>query len=206
MTTTGRTTSCSAKRRIARGSERRTEVSSTCILRPTVSSTDSGVFCMFTTAGSLWRYVRRDEHRRPAMHLQGHPAGRLTHRCPATGWGRSAPPERVGRIRPSSRSECSMGWPPGDNGRCPLRRKLPREGACPARHATTSHGVHLDDSAAERCLPAHPTLAGGVRTDRTQEVDAPEVRPVGLAEVELRVRALPEQEAAESLLARGADH
>ena len=34
MTTTGRTTSCSANRRIARGSERRTEVSSTWVLRP----------------------------------------------------------------------------------------------------------------------------------------------------------------------------
>ena len=40
---------------------------------------------------------------------------------------------------------------------------------------------------------------------RPQEVDVPEVRPVGLAEVELRVRALPEQEAGQPLLAAGAD-
>src|SRR3982751_5715020 len=41
---------------------------------------------------------------------------------------------------------------------------------------------------------------------RPQEVDLAEVGPVGLAEVELAVRALPQQEAAEPLLARGADH
>src|SRR5688572_21906620 len=45
----------------------------------------------------------------------------------------------------------------------------------------------------------------GVRADRPQEVHLAEVRPVGLAEVELRVRALPQQEARQPLLARGAD-
>ena len=34
----------------------------------------------------------------------------------------------------------------------------------------------------------------------------PEIRPVGLAEVELGVRALPEQETRETLLTRGANH
>src|SRR4051812_49889143 len=55
-------------------------------------------------------------------------------------------------------------------------------------------------SAAEAALPL------GVRAHGTQEVDPPEVGPVGLAEVELALRALPEQEAAEPLLPAGADH
>src|SRR6187431_1971246 len=49
-------------------------------------------------------------------------------------------------------------------------------------------------------------LALGVGPDGPQEVHAAEVRPVGLAEVELALRALPEQEAAEPLLPRGPDH
>src|SRR3954454_20202750 len=53
---------------------------------------------------------------------------------------------------------------------------------------------------------SEPPLPRGVRPQRAQEVDVPEVRPVGLAEVELAVGALPEQEAAEPLLATGADH
>src|SRR4029077_12749190 len=54
-------------------------------------------------------------------------------------------------------------------------------------------------SGAEAALP----LAEG--TQRPQEVDLAEVGPVGLAEVELAVRALPEQEPAEPLLPGGAD-
>src|SRR5262245_24971066 len=46
---------------------------------------------------------------------------------------------------------------------------------------------------------AEAALAGGVGADRSQEVDPPEVRPQRLAEVELAVHALPEQEAAEAL-------
>src|SRR6476619_7194107 len=55
-------------------------------------------------------------------------------------------------------------------------------------------------SAAEATVPA------GIRPQCAQEVDVAEVRPVRLAEVELGRRALPEQEAAEPLLARRADH
>ena len=47
---------------------------------------------------------------------------------------------------------------------------------------------------------AVPAMPCRVRTQRAQEVDLPEGWPVGVAEVELRVRALPEQEAAEPLL------
>src|SRR5688500_8884509 len=45
----------------------------------------------------------------------------------------------------------------------------------------------------------------GVGPDGPQEVHLAEVRPIGLAEVELRVRALPEQEAGQPLLAGGPD-
>src|SRR3569833_323735 len=48
-------------------------------------------------------------------------------------------------------------------------------------------------------------MSRGVGADRPQEVDLAEVRPDGLAEVELRVGALPEHEAGEALLSRRAD-
>ena len=51
-----------------------------------------------------------------------------------------------------------------------------------------------------RGLGAEPALAVRVRAQRPQEVDAAEVRPVGVAEVELRVRRLPQQEAGQPLL------
>src|SRR6478609_11581891 len=55
-------------------------------------------------------------------------------------------------------------------------------------------------------LRTEPSLAQRVGPDRAQEVDPAEVGPVGLTEVELRLRALPQQEATEPLLSRGADH
>src|SRR5665811_462822 len=67
----------------------------------------------------------------------------------------------------------------------------------------------------QRCSPVKPwwlrlgavtPFALGVGTQRPKEVDVSEVRPVGLAEVELTVGALPEQEATEPLLTRGSDH
>src|SRR6476620_6549477 len=54
-------------------------------------------------------------------------------------------------------------------------------------------------SASEAAVPA------GIRPQGAQEVHVTEVRPVRLAEVELRRRALPEQEAPETLLAGRAD-
>src|SRR5262249_33965192 len=45
-----------------------------------------------------------------------------------------------------------------------------------------------------------PPMSRRVRSQRAQEVDFPEGWPVRVAEVELRVRALPEQEAAKPLL------
>src|SRR5699024_1501150 len=75
----------------------------------------------------------------------------------------------------------------------------------------TSHGgrpaVGTDPRRRRRprsALQPEPALPRGVGTDRTQEVDLPEAGPVRLAEVELRVRALPQQEAAQALLPRRA--
>ena len=83
----------------------------------------------------------------------------------------------------------------------------------PFRSDTPERGVNsmfrsYGDERAETTRGSGPeaALALGVRTDGPQEVDAAEVGPERLAEVELRVGALPEQEAAEPLLARGADH
>src|SRR2546426_10240011 len=54
-------------------------------------------------------------------------------------------------------------------------------------------------------LAAEATLALLVGADRAQEVDLPERRPVRVAEVELAVGALPQEEAGEPDLAAGAD-
>ena len=54
-------------------------------------------------------------------------------------------------------------------------------------------------------LGAEAAVPVAVRAQGPQEVDVAELRPVGVAEVELAVRALPEQEAGQPLLARGAD-
>src|SRR3546814_16696901 len=53
---------------------------------------------------------------------------------------------------------------------------------------------------------AETSLALGVRPDRAKEVDLAELGPQGLTEVELALRALPQQESAQALLTRGADH
>ena len=93
--------------------------------------------------------------------------------------------------------------------RCHRKYAVPRA----ARGDTPERGVtrrcrtrRAADQPARRPQRAEAALALGVRADRAQEVDPAEVGPVGLAEVELAVRALPQQEAAEPLLARGADH
>ena len=55
-------------------------------------------------------------------------------------------------------------------------------------------------------LGAEAPVPGDVVTQRPQEVHPAEIRAVGLAEVQLGVRGLPEQEAGKSLLPRGPDH
>src|SRR3954454_18087485 len=56
-----------------------------------------------------------------------------------------------------------------------------------------------------RFLGPEAALATGVRSQRAQEVDAPEVGPVGVVEIELRVRRLPQQEARQPLFAARPD-
>src|SRR6516225_4842005 len=55
-------------------------------------------------------------------------------------------------------------------------------------------------------LGAEPAVAGAVGPQGPEKVDPAERGPVGVAEVELRVSALPQQEPAQALLPRGADH
>ena len=63
------------------------------------------------------------------------------------------------------------------------------------RHALMKHAL-----GAEAAVPR------GVRAQRAEEVHPAERGPVGVAEVELGLGALPQQEAAQALLARGPDH
>src|SRR5680860_1459754 len=83
--------------------------------------------------------------------------------------------------------------------RSPLPRRYSPADRDLVRHARPPGG-HLGWSGSEAAL------ALSVGPQRAQEVHAPEVGPEGLAEVELAVRALPEQETAEPLLSRRADH
>ena len=48
---------------------------------------------------------------------------------------------------------------------------------------------------------AEAAVAGGVGAEGAEEVDLAEGRPVGVAEVELRVNGLPQQESADALFA-----
>src|SRR4051812_29566015 len=82
-------------------------------------------------------------------------------------------------------------------------RANPDNGEDSPRRASPAAGTSLPQpggrSAAEAAVPA------GIRPQGPEEVDVTEVRPVRLAEVELRGRALPQQEAAEALLTGRAD-
>src|SRR5690606_12499776 len=97
------------------------------------------------------------------------------------------------------------------------RRARPGNGTPRRREFTrpthTGHGRRRpippgDPRAVCRSAPSPPEtpLARGVGAQRAQEVDLAERGPVGLAEVELAVDALPEQEPTDPLLAGRADH
>src|SRR5690625_7454196 len=96
-----------------------------------------------------------------------------------------------------------MCWPSGGRRVClPLPSRYDVTGITSrvARRKTS------DDGNCSRCRedPAtsapHPPLAAGVGPQGPQEIDPAEVRPERLTEVELAVRALPEQEPAQALL------
>src|SRR6476620_1529549 len=97
--------------------------------------------------------------------------------------------------RPSCRSPCS----------------LPCGGPTSETYASGASGTmgstphRLPESRPTARSAPEATVATGIRPQCAQEVHVAEVRPVRLAEVELGGGALPEQEAAEPLLARGAD-
>src|SRR6202034_3748825 len=55
------------------------------------------------------------------------------------------------------------------------------------------------------CLAAVAAVPGRVGPERPEEIDLAEGRPVCVTEVKFRICALPQQEAAEPLLAGGAD-
>src|SRR3954469_6440837 len=96
---------------------------------------------------------------------------------------------------------------PPDTASFPTPRYLGKYAAgghVPGRHARPVGERHAAEI--RTASGAEAALALGVRADGAQEVHAAEVGPVGLAEVELRLGALPEQKAAEPLLPGGADH
>src|SRR5689334_24115082 len=96
--------------------------------------------------------------------------------------GCRGPSRRAATHRPSS-SDGTWGWP------------VPE---VPARLFTVALAL--------RWSGAEPPVTRRVRAQGAQEIDPPEGRPVGVAEVELRVGALPQQEPAQPLLPRGPDH
>src|SRR3954452_6208643 len=136
MTTTGRTTSCSAKRLIAFGSESRTEVSSTYVRRPSPSGVavagSSRCGAVVSTAGSLRRSA-------PLLlppaspRVGGAPAGGVGVRAAGReGPDPALPPEQLlhglasrGRRSPSVTAGRYAGGP-----------------TCRARHASAPRGVH----------------------------------------------------------------
>src|SRR5699024_11470854 len=100
----------------------------------------------------------------------------------------TGPPERVDEHHPhfptlrADRPDFQCRGPPGD--------ELHVTGAITARGSASM---------------AEATVARAVRAQCTEEVHPAESRPVGLAEIELRVHALPQHETGQTLLPRRAD-
>ena len=112
----------------------------------------------------------------------------------------TALPRRCVCHRCSPRRCTKAGLP--DGGRGVHRPLTVRRAAAIVRHAGPADVTGVGPAALRTAgSGAEAALPRGVRAQRPQEVDLAEVRPVGLAEVELRVRALPEQEAGQPLLA-----
>src|SRR5674476_428710 len=88
-------------------------------------------------------------------------------------------------------------------GRVQTRRWVTRSESTTARRRM---GADTPGRGTNVALLAVAPFAPRVRTDGAQEVDTTERRPQRIAEVELRMHALPEQEAGQPLLARGTDH
>ena len=78
---------------------------------------------------------------------------------------------------------------------------LPGGRPCTARQYRPYLSEATGESTVTRCSRTKPAMPGTIGAQGAQEVDTPEGRPVSVAEVELRVRALPQQETAKALLA-----
>src|SRR5919197_109187 len=132
-----------------------------------------------------WRRARSMEWRRRAAARSLRATNRL---LPI---GRAAPSELAPPGRPGGR--------PAAAGRSRQRPAAPAA----AKFAWMVRGApwrrRADRLLAEAALPL------GVGAQRPQEVDLAEVRPVGVGEVVLRVGRLPQQEAGQADLPRGAD-
>ena len=80
----------------------------------------------------------------------------------------------------------------------------------PQKRLPIGHGHILACDSAPRCAgrrsAAESAIPRRVVADRAEEVDLAQIGSERLDEVELAVRALPEQEVAQALLPRGADH
>ena len=111
--------------------------------------------------------------------------------------------ERTGAGPPLDAATAPVG-PPGRLGRVPaasLDGTAVSARTTAARTPTASGRSTPDSACDDRRSAAEAAVPVGVVAQGPQEVDLAEVRPVGLAEVELRVGALPEQEAGQPLLA-----
>ena len=62
-------------------------------------------------------------------------------------------------------------------------------------------GLRGSEGCGQARLGSESPISGGIRPKCPEEIDLAEGRPVGIAEVKLRMGALPEQETAEPLLA-----
>ena len=113
----------------------------------------------------------------------------------------------------SSASACASLRTDGESGPNAAQSRYPGSPSNDARNesrsVTPSHSGTPRRRGGRRRRPrsaAEAAIARRVVADRAQEVDLAQVGSERLDEVELAVRALPQQEVAQPLLARGADH
>src|SRR5215472_18993373 len=125
---------------------------------------------------------------------------------PAGGY---APPIQFRRYSPGSIPGSTKCWP---GGATPGTPRWPKGPATPSRALwpwwlrSKTVVTGLGRPSPGPGSGAEPAVPGGVGAQRPEEIHPAEGRPVGVAEVELRVDALPQQEPAEPLFPRSSDH
>ena len=135
---------------------------------------------------------------RPVQSSDRTACGRTGTSAPSVRSSHVGPERRPGRC---SRLRCATAGHRAHRWSRPASRSTPLNDSAPPRVAAGRHARTRGDGGRRAGLAAEAAVAVGVVAQRPQEVDLAEVRPVGLAEVELAVRALPEQEAGQPLLA-----